>query len=82
MNSHLKAAEAFGITDLSPTAHVRREGEERTTAYCGKSIIGDVPTGERAWKNALGYHIGQHCIGCDKAYRAEHSGAVALTFDF
>lgn len=82
MISHLKTADQYGVTDKSPTAHIRREGDNRATAYCGKSIIGEVPTGKNAWRDSLGYHKGQHCIKCSAVYRATWPGAYALTYDF
>lgn len=54
-------------------------GGQHDESYCGKEIIGPVPTG--GWVDAAKYHTGQHCIVCDAAYRIVNS-AVAVTYDF
>lgn len=70
-------ASAYGIVDRARVAHIRREG----VSYCGRPILGPVPTGENRWRTAEGYATGQHCIDCDKAFRAEHR-KYPITFEF
>lgn len=74
--THLSAAD-YGVIDKSHTAHLK-DGE---LSYCGKAITGPVPTGPDHWKTSTGHADGQHCILCDKAYRATHN-VVPITYDF
>lgn len=68
---------AYGIVDSAHVAHIRREDK----SYCGKKIIGPVPTGEAHWRTSTGHADGQHCLACDRAYRAEHL-KYPITYDF
>jgi hypothetical protein len=58
---------------ISREAHIRRE-RDRTEAYCG--VRGRTPA---VFSTREKGHVEQHCIGCDRAYRAEHYGRVAVT---
>lgn len=52
-------------------AHVRT-GADTFMGYCGK-------TGTPAvWDRQDPRHVEQHCMGCDRAYRAAHYGRVAV----
>lgn len=54
-------------------AHIRREDAPHT-GYCGA-------TGGRAeFSTREPNHVEQHCIACDRAYRAAHYGRVAVTY--
>lgn len=78
MLGEVVSAEAFCVVDSSPTSHIRTDNG---AAWCGKVARGPVPTGEDAWRDSNGYHIGQHCIHCDTAYR-KANGVYLVTFDF
>lgn len=54
-------------------AHIRQETHPHI-AYCGES--GGAPA---VFDTREKGHAEQHCIACDRAYRAEHYGRVAVT---
>lgn len=58
---------------VGTVAHIRRE-EDPGIGYCGKK--GGAPA---VFSTLEPKHAEQHCITCDRAYRAEHYGRTPVT---
>ena len=78
MEKSVLTRQCYGVVDNQATAHLTLATDSETT-YCGKKVTGPVPEG--GWKNKAGYHIGEHCIECDKAHRAS-TGTYAVCYEF
>lgn len=53
-------------------AHIRRE-DDPSQGYCGST------GGPAVFSTSEPNHVEQHCIDCDRRYRAAHYGRVAVT---
>jgi len=78
MNFNYLPVSEYAIVDRSQTAHLRLFSD---LTYCGRTTLGDVPTGDDHWKNAAGRDSGSHCAECDTLYRKQNQ-ACPITYDF
>jgi hypothetical protein len=78
MEASILTRSAYGTVNSQPVAHLKLRSSEYIS-YCGKTITGDIPKG--GWKDARGYHTGQHCYTCDRQYRKVND-SYAVCYEF